>query len=437
MAAAGGTWVAWGSGSADFDVTDGQSVVGVPPDRPTYRLRRLQLSEDEVRGYYVESANRTLWPLCHSQLHRLTFDASCWDVYRQVNERFATAVREEAAGRRATVWIHDYHLALLPGMLRQDPQLFIHQFWHIPWPGPDILRMLPAAASLLAGLLGNDLLVFQTARDRANFLASVQAFLPDARVDLRRGVVRRRNHKTTVRAHPISIDVESFEALANRADVDQFARTLRRRYLPAGGQLLLGVDRIDYTKGIPRRFRAFERLLEEHPDQLGRVAFLQIAVPSRQEVPDYAIFEEEVAMLADQINTRFGRPDWKPIELIRENYDATMLAACYRAADVCLVSPLQDGMNLVAKEFVACQTGGLGILVLSRFAGAAEEMDGAILVNPYDATAMASAFHHALAMPPGEREQRLARMREQLRQHTIYDWMDAILEDVSRLRPRG
>ncbi|MEP6571503.1 MAG: trehalose-6-phosphate synthase [Gemmatimonadota bacterium] len=434
MSAAGGTWVAWGSGSADFEVTDAESSVGVPPDRPTYRLRRLQLSEEEVRGYYIESANRTLWPLCHSQLDRLTFDAGCWEVYRKVNERFAAAVRDVAAGRPATVWIQDYHLAMVPGVLRRDSRLFIHHFWHIPWPGPDILRMLPVAASLLAGLLGNDLLVFQTARDRANFLGCVQVFLPDARVDMRRGVVNRGKHRTTVRAHPISIDVEAFEALAARADVDQTARSLRRRYLPSGGQLLLGVDRIDYTKGIPRRFRAFERLLEEHPDQIGRVVFMQIAVPSRQEVPDYAAFEEEVATLTDEINTRFARPDWRPIELIRENYDTTMLAACYRAADICLVSPLQDGMNLVAKEFVACQKGGLGILVLSRFAGAAEEMDGAILVNPYDASAMAGAFHHALAMPPAEREWRLARMREQLREHTIYDWMNAILQDVSRLR---
>lgn len=434
MAAAGGTWVAWGSGNADFDVTDAGDSVAVPPDRPSYRLRRLRLSAAEVQGYYVETANRALWPLCHSQLTRFVYDAADWLCYRQVNERFAAAVIGEAAGRPSTCWVQDYHLSLVPSMLRKVRNLFVHQFWHIPWPSPDILRVLPQARALIQGLLGNHLLGFQTSGDARNFLAGVRRFLKEAVVEQTRGLVRYKGRRTVVRTFPISIDVTSFEESSRQPETAVVARRVRREALPREGQLLLGVDRVDYTKGIPRRFLAIARLLEDHPELIGKVTLVQVAVPSRSDVPEYIAYEQEVLALAAELNERFGRTDWMPIRLVRESVDQSHLAAYYRAADVCIVSPLQDGMNLVAKEFVACQEGRFGVLVLSRFAGAAREMREALLVNPYDVGATAETLLRAIHLPVAERERRLKALRRRLSRNTIQDWMDDIFAEVATLR---
>ncbi|HXI21839.1 MAG TPA: trehalose-6-phosphate synthase, partial [Gemmatimonadales bacterium] len=426
MAAVGGTWVAWGSGSADFDVVDQGDVVRVPPRDPSYRLRRLRLTADEVRGYYIETANRALWPLCHSQLNRFVYDSANWAIYRRVNERFAAATIAEARGRAATCWVQDYHLALAPGFLRRVGNVFIHQFWHTPWPTPDILRVLPPARILLQGLLGNHLLGLQTQGDVRNFLACVRRFVRGAVVEQGRGVVRLRGRRTHVRPFPISIDVQAFQELATRAETEALARRVRQEALPGEGQLLLGVDRADYTKGIPRRFHAMARLLHDHPELHRRVTLLQVAVPSRSDVPEYSVFEQEVHALADEVNSTFGTPGWIPILLVRQSLDQATLAAYYRAADICFVSPLADGMNLVAKEFVACQGGRLGVLVLSRFAGAAHEMREALLVNPYDVGATAFSLNRAIRMPAAERERRLAALRRRLSRNTIQDWMEDI-----------
>ncbi|MBK7922893.1 MAG: trehalose-6-phosphate synthase [Gemmatimonadetes bacterium] len=436
MAAHGGTWVAWGSGSADFDVTDLGDAVAVPPEQPTYRLRRMRLSPAEVVGYYLETANRALWPLCHAQLPRFVYDAAAWLTYRRVNERFAAAAIAEARGTPATCWIQDYHLGLVPGILRRVRHLFVHQFWHIPWPAPDILRALPRARTLVRALLGNHLLGFQTALDVRNFLDGARRVLRDAVVEPAHGLIRYRGRRTVVRPFPISIDVESFRARASLPATEAAARDLRRRALPRGGQLLLGVDRVDYTKGIPRRFLAFTRLLEEHPELRGQVTLLQVGVPSRTDLPEYAAFEEEVAELALTVNRRFRHEGWTPILLVRESLDHETLTAYYRAADVCIVSPLQDGMNLVAKEYVACQEGRLGVLVLSRFAGAARQLREALLVNPYDLGATAATLYRALTLPAEERERRIAALRQRVERHTIQDWMDDIFAEVERLRPR-
>ncbi|HXE58214.1 MAG TPA: trehalose-6-phosphate synthase [Gemmatimonadales bacterium] len=440
MASRGGTWVAWGSGSADFDVTDDGDTVRVPPERPRYRLRRIRLTPEEVQAYYVESANRALWPLCHLQLNHFAFDYRAWQVYRQVNHRFARAALEEARDGHATVWVHDYHLSYVAGAIRRlrgGGIPFVHQFWHIPWPPADILRALPVARRVLRGLLGNDLLEFQTGRYVLNFLTSVADLLPGARVDLERSTVRYDGRVTVVRAYPISIDVAAWERRAAQRGVVEAAQRLRRRHAPGGAELVLGVDRIDYSKGIPQRLEAFARLLQESPAWRGKVTFLQIATPSRSEIPAYQELEREVIETAATINARYGTPEWVPVVLLRENADADTLAACYRAADVCIVSSLQDGMNLVAKEFIACQRGGRGVLVLSRFAGAAEEMDGALLINPYDVGASARALETALGMGERERKLRLQAMRRQLKANTIRDWMRAIFDDVDRLRRKS
>ncbi len=434
MAAVGGTWVAWGSGIADFEATGPDDALRVPPEAPSYRLRRLRLTPEEVLGYYLETANRALWPLCHGQLTRFVYDAAHWAVYRRVNERFATAVLAESAGRPATCWVQDYHLALVPGMLRRASRLFIHQFWHIPWPAPDLLRVLPTGRTLLRGLLGNHLVGFQTRGDVRNFLSGVRRFIKGAVVEPSKGLIRYKGRRTVARVFPISIDVPAFQALAQAPEVDGLARRIRREALPDGGQLLLGVDRADYTKGLPRRFLAITRLLEEHPDLRGKVTLLQVAVPTRTDVPEYAEVERDVVEQAAQINERFGDGRWFPIRLVQQSLDQPALAAHYRAADVCLVSPLLDGMNLVAKEFVACQAGRLGVLVLSRFAGAAREFKEALLVNPYDVGAVAGMLYRALSMPPDEREQRITALQRRLEGNTIQHWMDDIFDDVRRLR---
>ncbi|HEU4763507.1 MAG TPA: trehalose-6-phosphate synthase [Gemmatimonadales bacterium] len=435
---AGGTWVAWGSGSADFAVADAHGVVGVPPEAPRFHLRRIRLTDDELDGYYLETANRALWPLCHYQFQHFAFDRAAWRVYRQVNERFARAALAAVGKGEGVIWVQDYHLACVPGFLRQAAgrRLFVHQFWHIPWPGPDVLRALPVARRLVEDLLGNDLLVFQTQRHQLNFMASVADLLPKARVDWDHGTVEWARHRTTVRAVPISVDVAALERRAARREVQAEARRLRRRLVPPRGQLILGVDRVDYTKGMRRRFDAFARLLEIHPELRGRVTFLQVAPPSRSGIPAYATLQAELQSVAHRINARFGTPSWKPVDLRLEAFGPEALAACYRAADVCFVSSLQDGMNLVAKEFIACQRGGDGVLVLSEFAGAAEDMAGAVLINPYDVGSTAEALARALKMSPRERAVRLAAMRRQLRGHTIHDWTETILREVDRLRRR-
>jgi trehalose 6-phosphate synthase len=436
MAAAGGTWVAWGSGSADFEFTDQGDALLVPPPPgvPAYRLRRLRLSPEDVQGYYQETSNRALWPLCHSQLAQFVYDAANWLAYRRVNERFAAAAIAESRGAPATCWVQDYHLGLVPAMLRRVRNLFVHQFWHIPWPTPDILRLLPQARNLVLGLLGNHLIGFQTRSDVRNFLASVRRSVRDAVVEPARGLVRYRGRRTVVRDFPISIDVSGFEEMARSGESVALARRLRRETLPGDGQLLLGVDRVDYTKGIPRRFLAIARLLEEHPELAGKVTLVQVAVPSRTDVPEYAAYEQEVVDQAEQLNDRFGRDGWTPIRLLRDSVDQSTLAAYYRAADICIVSPLQDGMNLVAKEFVACQAGRFGVLLLSRFAGAAREMREALPVNPYDVGAMAETLYRALCLPAAERERRINALRRRLSRNTIQDWMDDIFAEVSRLQ---
>ncbi|MGH7656948.1 MAG: alpha,alpha-trehalose-phosphate synthase (UDP-forming), partial [Gemmatimonadales bacterium] len=343
MESSGGTWVAWGSGSADFDVVNAQDEAEVPPDDPAYTLRRVRLTPQEVRSYYVESANRALWPLCHLQFNHFTFDQEHWEVYRKVNERFARAARKAAGDEPATVWIQDYHFGLAPRMLRKRNDTFVHQFWHIPWPPADVLRALPVARRLLRGLLGNDLLVFQTDRYVVNFLSSVAEFLGEAVVDLDNGTVGFQGHTTRVSAHAISIDVDNYEEVARSEAVVEAARRIRRTLAPRG-RILLGVDRIDYSKGIPRRFNAFVRLLESRPDLRGKVTLVQVAVPSREAIGSYRALERSVVSMANKCNAKYGTERWKPVVLIRDNLDTVALAAHYRAADICLVSSLQDGM---------------------------------------------------------------------------------------------
>jgi alpha,alpha-trehalose-phosphate synthase [UDP-forming] len=427
-----GTWVAWGSGSADRDTADDTGRVLVPPDEQSYTLRRVWLDGADIDGYYHGFANRALWPLCHMLIQHFEFRTEFWERYRAVNLRFAHAVADEAerCTGRAMAWIQDYHFGLVAEFLRaMRPSLFIHQFWHIPFPPPDILRLLPIGTheALLRGLLGNDLLEFQVDRHTENFLDCVEEFIPEARVDHGRQTVTFRDHRCTVGAFPISIDVERFEQMASCPEAAARVGTWRQRYAKGDRQLGLSVDRVDYTKGIPERLRALDTLWSELSELRERFTFIFVATPSRSNLQAYNSLEQEVLTSVQAINAKFGTKDWTPIVLISENVDADLLAAAYRSADLCLVSSLQDGMNLVAKEFVASQVDERGVLLLSRFTGAAEEIEGAVLINPFNVDGFVAAIRTALEMPAEERRRRMRRMRRQLHNTTIFDWLDAIL----------
>ena len=432
MRRTGGIWVAWGSGSADRETADSVGRLGVPPFEPTYTLRRVWLTESDIDGYYLGFANSALWPLCHLLIQHFEFHNEHWECYQQINARFATAVYEESLRARTTpqVWVQDYHFALVPGELRRHaPDIFIHHFWHIPFPPPDMLRLLPMGvpAALLRGLLGNDLIEFHTERYAHNFLNCVREFVPEARVRGESLRVSVDGRQVVLGVFPISIDVERFEQLALSAESDERANALRQRYARGGRALGVSVDRIDYTKGIPERLRALDRLWQESPELRERFTMIIVATPSRTELTPYQKLETEVLATVRDINERYGTPDWEPIVLVHDNVHPELLAAVYRAADLCLVSSLQDGMNLVAKEFVASQVDEHGVLVLSRFAGAAEEIDEAVLINPFNVGGFADGIRTALEMDVGERTRRMRAMRAQLRRATIFDWLEAIL----------
>ena len=442
-----GVWVAWGSGSADRETADGEGRLRVPPGAGAYTLRRVWLTNEDVEGYYLGFANTALWPLCHMLVQHFEFQPEQWTRYQVVNARFAEAVADEvrrASAQHASahrgepiVWIQDYHFGLVAHMLRdQCPTAFIHQFWHIPFPPADILRFLPinVYTALLRGMLGNDLIEFHTDRYALNFLACVEQKLPEADVDVRARTVRYRGRTVHVGTFPISIDFEQYESLALAPRGEKLVRDLRERYARGGTrQLGVSVDRVDYTKGIPERLRALELVWTQHPELRGCFSFLLVATPSRTDLGPYQQLEQEVVALVKSINDRFGTPDWTPLVLVNENVTADMLAGIYRAADLCLVSSLQDGMNLVAKEFIACQTDERGVLLLSRFTGAAEEIDGALLINPFNIDGFAKWIRVALDMPAEERRARMHAMRDHLRDNTIFDWLGDILARATSL----
>ena len=432
MQATDGVWVAWGSGSADAETADHEGRLRVPPGEDGYTLRRVFLTDAEVDGYYMGFSNRSLWPLCHMLVQHFEYRTDYWNMYQEVNSKFAHAVADEVlrSPEKPIVWIQDYHFALAAEMLRElaTPAL-IHQFWHIPFPPADILRLLPTGVdeALLRGLLGNDLIEFHTERYALNFLGCVAELVPEAEIDADTLSIHYDGRRIDVAIFPISIDVERYEQLASTPESDALVERLRKRYTSNGQRLGLGVDRVDYTKGIPERLRALCELWERHPEMLETFTFLLVATPSRSELPAYRALEEEMLQTVIEINERFKTPTWHPIVLVHENVSADMLAGVYRAADLCLISSLQDGMNLVAKEFIACQTEERGVLVLSRFAGAAEEIDGAVLINPFNLDGFVEGIRRALHMSEGERRVRMHRMRRQLHDRTIFDWLSAVL----------
>ncbi|MGH7459031.1 MAG: alpha,alpha-trehalose-phosphate synthase (UDP-forming) [Longimicrobiaceae bacterium] len=424
MRVLGGTWVAWGSGEADASVVDDDNRVRVPPESESYTLRRVWLTNHDIHRYYLGFANQFLWPICHLRPDLTRVRARYWERYRRVNRRFAEAVLAEARGEAAVVWFQDYHLALAPQFVRaRRPDLSLAHFWHIPWPPIEIYRFTPNPGYLLRGLLANDLMGFHLPSFADNFLDSAGQ-ITRAKVDWERRTATLDGHVCHARAFPISIDVASFEQAARSPDADEQMARLRERYAPNGESIGVGVDRLDYSKGLPEKFKALEFLWERYPEFRGRFTYIQVAVPSRSDIEAYDELAQKVDRQVWEINDLYGTDSWRPIHLVKQSLPPERLAVLYRLADLCVVSSLQDGMNLVAKEYVASQLDESGVLVLSRFTGAAEEMEDALLVNPYDPEDLAKEMRRALTLDQQERKRRMRSLRGSLR--TIFDWMEGV-----------
>jgi trehalose 6-phosphate synthase len=427
-----GVWVAHGSGDADRAAADEHGRVAVPPEDPSYTLRRVWLTKEEVEGYYYGFANEALWPLCHIACTRPRFDAADWERYREVNRKFADAVLDEVGGGPAVVFVQDYHYALLPRMLKDArPDLVVMHFWHIPWPNREVFRICPWQEELLDGLLGNDLLSFHIQYHCNNFLETVDRAL-ESRVDWDRFAVTRGGKTTWVRPQPISIDPD-LVAGSLPEDPKKEERRLRQRLGVRDQPLVVGVDRVDYTKGIPERLRAVDRLLTLHPEFRRKFTFVQVGAPSRVHIPAYRRLGEEIDALVEEINWRHGNHTWRPVVYLNEHHGPELLFPLYRAAAACVVSSLHDGMNLVAKEFVAARGDDRGVLVLSRFTGAAQELADALLINPYAVDEFAGALRQALVMPAEEQERRMRRLRQQVADNNIYRWAGMLLSEAGKL----
>jgi trehalose-6-phosphate synthase len=436
LRACNGTWIANGSGSADREVVDAKDCLRVPPDHPSYTLRRVWLSDEEDKGYYEGFSNEGLWPLCHIAHTRPIFRPEDWLQYQKINRRFADIVLQEMEGSESPILLaQDYHFALLPRMVKEArPDARVAIFWHIPWPNAEVFGICPWQRELVDGLLGADLIGFHIQTHCNNFLETVDRAL-EALTEWDRFAVNRQGHLTRVRPYPISVAFpenprainESLSAGAERAAL--FAE------LGIEASLLgVGVDRVDYTKGILERFNAIERFLEWNPAYQQRFTFVQIGAPSRTDIERYKNFLAEVSAEAERINARFQTARWKPIVFLKKHHSHEEIARYYNAASFCMVTSLHDGMNLVAKEFVAARDDQRGTLILSTFAGAAHELSDALLVNPYDVSQLADTILRALEMPEREQSERMQRMRHDVRERNVYRWAAHLLSDLTEIR---
>ena len=430
----GGTWIAHGSGDADWEGLDEKNRIKVPPDDPLYTLKRVALTREEENGYYYGFSNEGLWPLCHIAHTRPLFRAEDWAYYQKANRKFAAAVLEELKDVESPcVLIQDYHFALLPRMIKDErPDARIALFWHIPWTNPEAFGICPWQRELLYGMLGADLIGYHTQFHCNNFLDTVDRAL-ESRVDWERFAVKKEGHTTLVKPFPISVAFpETFQDTGGSALVDRDA--LLKEHGIKAKYLGIGVERMDYTKGVLERFRAIERFLEKHPSYQGEFVFVQIGAPSRTHIKRYQDFLSEVESEADRINWRFPPKDYKPIVFLKKHHSHREILPFYKAADICMVTSLHDGMNLVAKEFVAARDDQNGALILSRFTGASRELRDALIVNPYDIEQMAESIRYALEMDPEERAARMGRMRDMVREHNVYLWAGNLVEELTKIR---
>ncbi len=434
MRACSGVWVAHGSGSADRETVDAHDRVRVPPGEESYQVRRVWLSEAEEKGYYYGFANEGLWPLCHVAHTRPVFRAEDYHHYVRVNRKFADAVCEEVDSDDPIILVQDYHFALAPKMIRDRlPRATIITFWHTPWPNAERLGICPWHDELIAGLLGSSVVGFHTQLHCNNFIDSVDTFM-ESRIDRETNAVFQGARKTLVRPYPISIEWP-VHWLDQVASVDEARQSVRRELQLAPDALVgIGVDRLDYTKGIEERLSAVDQLLARYPEFRGKFTFIQLAAPSRTKIVQYQDLNERVERLAEEINSRWSTERYRPIVLLRSHHEPAAVFRYYRAADLCYVSSLHDGMNLVAKEFVAARDDERGVLILSRFTGAARDLTESLIVNPYDLVQASDALATALRMPTDEQRERMRSMRRLVSEFNVYRWAGRMLIDAAELR---
>ncbi len=434
LRACDGVWVAHGSGDADRETVDEFDRLSVPPEESHgYTLRRVWLTPEEEAGYYFGFANEGLWPLCHIAHQRPTFRPSDWQHYRAVNQKFADVLLEEMKyDREPAVLVQDYHFALVPLLVKeQRPDARVAIFWHIPWPNPEAFGICPQQRELLEGLLGADLIGFHIRAHCLNFLETVDRAL-ESRVELERSAVNRNDHLTLVHPFPISIPFPDGRS-ADPSLAEQ--RAALRKELGTEAEFIgVGVDRVDYTKGLLERLRGVDALLEQHPEYRKRLVFVQVGAPSRMQISAYQNLFAEVHKESERINQRWQEGRWQPILLLDRYHTHEQIDRLYRAADFCLVTPLHDGMNLVAKEFVAARQDEDGVLILSTFTGASRELVDALPVNPYDAMELAAAMRTAIEMPLEERRQRMRRLRRVVRENNVYRWAASLIAEMSEIR---
>lgn len=435
LQACGGVWIAHGSGDADREKSDATGRLSVPPEDPRYTLRRIYMTKEEEEGYYYGFSNEGIWPLCHITHTRPLFRLNDWVSYQKVNEKFAEAILEEIRDEtEPLVLVQDYHFALLPLLIKSKrPDARVAIFWHIPWPNPEVFGICPWKQEILLGLLGADLIGFHIQFHCNNFLETVDRFL-ESKINWDQFTVERKGASTSVRPFPISVAFTGPTAAEPDAPAQTSRDVVPRVMGTVPKYLGVGVDRIDYTKGIVERFKAVERFLEKYPEYVGQFTFVELGAPSRTHIKRYHDLMAEVEETVDKINWRFRMKDWKPIVFLKAHHGHQTINPFYRAAQVCMVTSLHDGMNLVAKEFVAARDDEDGTIILSQFTGASRELQDAIIVNPYDVEEMAEAIHTALTMQPKERNERMHRMREVIRDRNVYRWAGNIISTLSRLR---
>lgn len=435
MRVCNGVWIAHGSGDGDRDVVDENDKIRMPPEEPLYTLKRIWLTKEEENGYYYGFANEGIWPLCHITHERPVFRLNDWTYYQKVNEKFAASLLEEIKDEESPlVLVQDYHFALLPLLIKQRrPDAKLAIFWHIPWPNPETYGICPWVREILLGMLGADLIGFHIQFYCNNFLDTVDRFL-ESKIDWEHFSISRKEHISFVKPFPISISPDFSSNAVSLPEQISLKENLLKEMGISARYMGVGVDRVDYTKGIPERLRALERFFEKYPEFIGSFTYVELGAPSRTHIKRYRDLLTQVEEMVDSINWRFQTKNWKPVMFFKGNHPHEKIQPFYKAADICIVTSLHDGMNLVAKEFVASRDDHDGVLILSQFTGASRELKDAIIVNPYDIESMADAIFLALTMDPAERTERMKRMRETIQEQNIYRWAGSLITELTRIR---
>jgi len=431
MQACNGTWVAYGNEEADHLVADRDGKVKVPPDNPTYTLKRIRLSKEENSGYYYGFSNEALWPLWHMAFQRAVFRKRDCELYSKVNKKFADAILEEVGNGKAFVFIQDFHLTLLARYLKEiaSSQLIVAHFWHIPWPNYETFRICPQKHEILEGLLANDLLGFHIRYHCDNFVDTIDREI-ESKIDRERFSVTKGEQTTLIRPYPISVDYDGIDQLSSSDEVKELMRYFKEEYNLYSKKILLSIDRIDYTKGIPERLTAIDRFLDKYPEFKGKFTFLQMGQMTRIHLAKYKRLNDRINALVSDINWKHYTDGWEPIVFVRRHLSLKELLALYRITDICIVSSLHDGMNLVAKEFVSAKRDNSGVLMLSQFTGAARELQDAVLMNPYDTEQFSEAIYQAFSLSETESKKRMDKMRHIIRDNNIYRWAGKVLSEL-------